>query len=67
MSLNYKKQNLFINNISIKSVAKIIQRHFIYSYEKIRNNFENFSNYFKKVNPLTVFFSQIKFKCINNI
>ena len=49
MSLNYKKQNLFINNISIKSVAKNNTTPFyLYSYEKIRNNFENFSNYFKK-------------------
>ena len=56
MSLNYKKQNLFVNNVSIKSVAKNNTTPFyLYSYEKIRNNFENFSNYFKKVNPLTCF------------
>ena len=56
MSLNYKKQNLFVNNVSIKSVAKNNTTPFyLYSYEKIRSNFENFSNYFKKVNPLTCF------------
>ena len=56
MSLNYKKQNLLINNTFIKSIAKNNATPFyLYSYEKIRNNFEDFSYYFKKVDPLICF------------
>ncbi len=56
MSLIYKGQNLFIDNTSIKSVAKNnITPFYIYSYKKIRNNFETFSNYFKRINPLVCF------------
>ena len=56
MSLIYKGQNLFIDNTSIKSVAKNnITPFYIYSYKKIRNNFETFSNYFSRVNPLICF------------
>ena len=53
MSLNYKSQNLFVDNTSIKSIAKNnITPFYVYSYKKIKNNFENFSNYFKKINPI---------------
>tara|TARA_B100000029_G_scaffold166119_1_gene162370 strand:+ start:851 stop:2071 length:1221 start_codon:yes stop_codon:yes gene_type:complete len=56
MSLNYKGQNLFVDNTSIKSIAKNnITPFYVYSYKKIRNNFENFSNYFKRVDPLICF------------
>ena len=56
MSLIYKGQNLFLDNTSIKSIAKNnITPFYLYSYKKIRNNFEIFSNYFKKVNPLICF------------
>ncbi len=56
MSLNYKGQNLFVDNTSIKSIAKNnITPFYIYSYKKIKNNFENFSNYFKKINPIVCF------------
>ena len=56
MSLNYKSQNLLINNTSIKKVVRGNPTPFyLYSYEKIRNNFKNFSNYFKKVDPLICF------------
>ena len=56
MSLNYKSQNLLINNTSIKKVVRENPTPFyLYSYEKIRNNFNNFSNYFKKVDPLVCF------------
>ena len=56
MSLIYKGQNLFIDNTSIKSVAKNnITPFYVYSYKKIRNNFETFSNYFKRINPLVCF------------
>ena len=56
MSLNYKGHNLFIDNASIKSIAKNnITPFYVYSYKKIKNNFENFSNYFKKINPIVCF------------
>ena len=56
MNLNYKVQNLFVDNTSIKSIARKNKTPFyVYSYRAIRNNFETFSNYFKKVNPLVCF------------
>ena len=56
MNLNYKGQNLFVDNTSVKSIAKNNTTPFyVYSYKKIRNNFETFSNYFKRVNPLICF------------
>ena len=48
MSLNYKGQNLFVDNTSVKSIAKNnITPFYVYSYKKMRNNFETFFNYFK--------------------
>ena len=56
MSLNYKGHNLFIDNISIEGIAsKNITPFYLYSYKKIKDNFENFYSYFKKVNPLVCF------------
>ncbi len=56
MNLNYKGRNLFVENTSIKSIARNNKTPFyVYSYSAIRNNFEAFSNYFKKVNPLVCF------------
>ena len=56
MNLNYKGQNLFVDNISIRSIAKNnVTPFYLYSYKTIRNNFEMFSGYFKKINPLICF------------
>ena len=45
MSLNYKGQNLFIENTSIKSIVRKNNTPFyLYSYKKIKDNFENFYN-----------------------
>ena len=56
MSLNYKGQNLFIDNISIKGITrKNITPFYVYSYKKIKDNFQTFYNYFKRVNPLVCF------------
>ena len=56
MSLIYKGQNLFVDNISVKSIGKNNATPFyVYSYKKIRSNFETFSNYFKRVKPLICF------------
>ena len=56
MSLNYKGQNLFIDNISIKGItSKNITPFYVYSYKKIKDNFQTFYNCFKRVNPLVCF------------
>ena len=50
MSLIYKGQNLFIDNTSIKSVVKKnITPFYVYSYKKMRANYQTFSSYFKKL------------------
>ena len=56
MSLNYKGQNLFIDNISIKGITrKNITPFYVYSYKKIKDNFQTFCSYFKRVSPLVCF------------
>ena len=56
MNINYKGQNLFIDNMSVKNIArKNITPFYIYSHKKIQNNFETFSNHFKKIRPLICF------------
>ncbi len=56
MSLNYKGKNLYIDNTSIKSIAKKSTTPFyVYSYRQIKENFETFYNCFKKVKPLICF------------
>ena len=56
MSLNYKGQKLFVDNISIRNLEKRnITPFYIYSYKKIRGNFKTFLNCFKRVNPLICF------------
>ncbi len=56
MSLIYKGQNLYIDNTSVKSIAtKNFTPFYVYSYRKIWANYQTFSNYFKKVDPLICF------------
>ena len=56
MSLNYKGQNLHVDNTSIQRIAKNnITPFYVYSYKKIDNNFKTFYNYFKRINPLICF------------
>ena len=56
MNLNYKGQSLFVDNTAIKSIARNnITPFYVYSYKKIKSNFENFSNYFRSINPLICF------------
>ena len=64
MSLNYKGQNLFIENTSIKSIVRKNNTPFyLYSYKKIKDNFEDFYNCFKKLRPLVCF----SVKSISNV
>ena len=56
MSLIYKGQNLYVDNTPIRSIAKKnITPFYIYSYKKMRANYQTFYNYFKKVNPIICF------------
>ena len=56
MSLNYKRQNLYIDSTSIKGIAmRNATPFYVYSYKKIKDNFETFCSYFKKVSPLVCF------------
>ncbi len=56
MSLIYKGQNLFIDNTPVKSVVKKnITPFYVYSYKKMRANYQTFSSYFKRVKPLICF------------
>ena len=56
MSLIYKGQNLYIDNTPIKSIAKKnITPFYVYSYKKMRRNYQTFLKKFKKVNPLICF------------
>ena len=56
MSLGYKGRKLFIDNMSIKNIAeKHITPFYIYSYNRIKKNFEIFADSFKKINPLICF------------
>ncbi len=56
MSLIYRGRNLYIDNTSIQSIVKkIVTPFYVYSYKKIRSNYETFLNYFKKVSPLICF------------
>ena len=51
MTLNYKRQNLFMDNLSIGKIGKKnITPFYIYSYKKIRDNFFTF-----KVSPIIIF------------
>ena len=56
MTLNYKRQNLFMDNLSIGKIGKKnITPFYIYSYKKIRDNFFTFKKYFGEVNPIICF------------
>ena len=56
MSLNYKGQNLYIENTSIKKITKKnVTPFYIYSLKKIRENYQTFYDFFKNINPLICF------------
>jgi len=56
MTIAYKGGNLFLDNLSVKNLAKNNQTPFyLYSYKKIKDNFLYFSENFKKINPLVCF------------
>ena len=52
----YKKRQCYIENISVERIAKKFGTpSYVYSYEKIKNNINNFKKNFKAINPLICF------------
>ena len=54
--LKFKNKNLFFENIAVSKIASRIKTPFyLYSFNQLRLNFNNFKKSFKKVNPLICF------------
>ena len=54
--MKYKKRHFYIENVSAERLAKKFGTpSYVYSYDKIKNNINNFKKNFKSVNPLICF------------
>ncbi len=54
--IRYKKNNLFVENVSVRKLAsKLSTPFYLYSEGNIIENYKSFSNNFKKSNPLICF------------
>ena len=54
--MNYKKKKFYVENISTEKLSKKFDTPlYCYSYLKLKNNINNFKNYFKMFNPLICF------------
>ena len=54
--MNFKKNNLYIENIKAKNVAKKFGTpSYCYSFNKLKKNIQSFKNNFKSINPLICF------------
>ena len=54
--MHYKGNNLFIEKINAQSLAKkIVTPFYCYSYEKLKDNINNFKKNFRGINPLICF------------
>jgi len=54
--MNYKNNHFYIENVSTKKIAKKYGTPvYSYSLKKLKNNIQNFKNYFKSFNPLICF------------
>jgi len=54
--MKYKKGHFYIENISAERIAKQFGTpSYVYSYDKIKNNINNFKKKFKTINPLICF------------
>ena len=54
--MKYKKRRFYIENVSAERIAKKFGTpSYVYSYDKIKNNINNFKKNFKSVNPLICF------------
>ncbi len=55
-NIRYKKNNLFVENISVKKLAsQIVTPFYLYSEGNIVENYKSFLNNFKRSNPLICF------------
>ena len=55
-NIRYKKNNLFVENVSVKKLAsKIVTPFYLYSEGNIVENYKSFLNNFKRSNPLICF------------
>ena len=60
--MKYKKRHFYIENVSAKIIAKKFGTpSYVYSYDKIKNNINNFRKNFKTINPLICF--SVKSNC----
>jgi len=54
--MKYKKRQFYIENVSVERIAKQFSTPlYVYSYDKIKNNINNFKKNFKNINPLICF------------
>ncbi len=54
--MNYKKSNLYIENIPVQKIArKFVTPSYCYSLNKLKLNIKNFKNHFKQINPIICF------------
>ncbi len=54
--MKYKKGHFYIENVSAERIAKRFGTpSYVYSYDKIKNNINNFKKNFKTINPLICF------------
>ena len=54
--MKYIKNTYYIENISLNRLAKKFSTPFYcYSYNKLKDNIQNFNSYFKKLSPLVCF------------
>jgi len=54
--MKYKKRHFYIENVSAERIAKQFGTpSYVYSYDKIKNNINNFKKSFKTINPLICF------------
>ena len=54
--MNYKNNRFYIENVSTEKIAKKYGTPiYSYSFKKLKNNIQNFKNYFKSFNPLICF------------
>ena len=54
--MKYKKRHFYIENVSAEKIAKQFGTpSYVYSYDRIKNNINNFKKKFKTINPLICF------------
>ena len=54
--MKYRKKHFYIENVSAERIAKQFGTpSYVYSYNKIKNNINNFKKKFRTINPLICF------------